>query len=283
MDQKESSLERDIEGTRAVMTEKIEMIESRMNETMDGTKSTINNVMEKIQGVQETIDNTKSTIDNILETIKSTMEETIERVKYTSKVIEEVDQNPWIMLGSAVLTGYVLGGLQAAGGEEARSPNQVYISGRKSKKMEMIEKTIDLNIPVRTAYNQWTQFEEFPRFMDGVESVKQLDDTTLQWVANIGGERKEWRARITEQIPDQRIAWRSEGGDFTSGIVSFEGLGPNKTRLTVQLNYEPKGMTEKIGDMLGVVSRRVHGDLARFKDFIESKGHETGAWRGTVR
>jgi uncharacterized membrane protein len=187
------------------------------------------------------------------------------------------------MLGSAVLTGYVLGGLQAAGGEEARSPNQVYISGRKSKKMEMIEKTIDLNIPVRTAYNQWTQFEEFPRFMDGVESVKQLDDTTLQWVANIGGERKEWRARITEQIPDQRIAWRSEGGDFTSGIVSFEGLGPNKTRLTVQLNYEPKGMTEKIGDMLGVVSRRVHGDLARFKDFIESKGHETGAWRGTVR
>jgi uncharacterized membrane protein len=265
------------------MTEKIEMIESRMNETMDGTKSTINNVMEKIQGVQETIDNTKSTIDNILETIKSTMEETIERVKYTSKVIEEVDQNPWIMLGSAVLTGYVLGGLQAAGGEEARSPNQVYISGRKSKKMEMIEKTIDLNIPVRTAYNQWTQFEEFPRFMDGVESVKQLDDTTLQWVANIGGERKEWRARITEQIPDQRIAWRSEGGDFTSGIVSFEGLGPNKTRLTVQLNYEPKGMTEKIGDMLGVVSRRVHGDLARFKDFIESKGHETGAWRGTVR
>lgn len=283
MDQKESSLERDIEGTRAVMTEKIEMIESRMNETMDGTKSTINNVMEKIQGVQETIDNAKSTIDNILETIKSTMEETIERVKYTSKVIEEVDQNPWIMLGSAVLTGYVLGGLQAAGGEEARSPNQAYISGKTSKKMETIEKTIDINTPVRTAYNQWTQFEEFPRFMDGVESVKQLDDTTLQWVANIGGERKEWRARISEQIPDQRIAWRSEGGDFTSGVVSFEGLGPNKTRLTVRLNYEPKGMSEKIGDMLGVVSRRVQGDLARFKDFIESKGHETGAWRGTVR
>jgi len=106
--------------------------------------------------------------------------------------------------------------------------------------METIENSIEVNVPVHTAYNQWTQFEEFPRFMDGVESVKQLDETRLHWVANIGGARKEWDARITEQIPDQRIAWRSESGEFTSGSVLFQPLSSDKTRVTVQLNYEPK-------------------------------------------
>jgi uncharacterized membrane protein len=278
MVQKESNLEKDIEDTRAVMTEKIDMIENRMNETMEGTKATIDDVMEKVKGVQETINTAKSTIDNILETIKQTMEETVERVKYTSTAIEQVDQNPWLMLGSAVLTGYVLGGLN-----REKSPGQHYISAKKGNTMETIERSIDINLPVRTAYNQWTQFEEFPRFMEGVESVKQLDDTTLHWVANVGGERKEWRARITEQVPDHHIAWRSDGGDFSSGVVSFQALAPDKTRVTVRLNYEPKGVTEKLGDMLGLVSRRVQGDLERFKNFIESKGRETGAWRGTVR
>jgi uncharacterized membrane protein len=119
-------------------------------------------------------------------------------------------------------------------------------------------------MPVRTAYNQWTQFEEFPRFMEGVESVKQLNDTTLLWMASVAGEHKEWQARITEQVPDHHISWRSEGGDFTSGVVSFQALGPDKTRVTVRLNYEPKGVTEKLGDMLGMGSRRVEGDLERF-------------------
>jgi len=149
--------------------------------------------------------------------------------------------------------------------------------------METIEKSVEINVPVHTAYNQWTQFEEFPRFMEGVESVKQLDDTRLHWVANIGGERKEWEARITEQIADQRIAWRSESGEFTSGVVSFQPLSSDHTSVTVRLNYEPKDIAEKIGDMLGMVSRRVEGDLERFKDFIESRGHETGSWRGTIR
>ncbi len=283
MVQKESSLERDIEDTRAVMTEKIDMIENRMNETMEGTKSTINNVMEKVKGVQETIDSTKSTIDSILDTIKSTMEETIERVKYTSTVIEQVDQNPWIMLGSAVLTGYVLGGLNEGGAQERVSPKQQYISEKNGTTIGTIDKSIDVNTPLRTTYNQWTKFDEFPRFMEGVDSVKQLDDTTLLWVANVDGIRKEWGVRITEQVPDHHIAWRSEGGDFRRGVVSFEALGPNKTRVTVQVNYEPKSLKEKIGDMLGIVSRRVQGDLTRFKDLIESKGHETGAQRGTVR
>jgi uncharacterized membrane protein len=282
MAQKPNSLERDIEDTRNVMTEKIDMIENRVNETMEGTKVTVNNVIDKVKGVQETIDTAKSSIDSILETIKNTIDETIDRVKYTSTVIEQVDQNPWIMVGSAILTGYVLGGLNEGRSSEGRSTRQQHLSDRKSNSLETIEKSIEINVPVRTAYNQWTQFEEFPRFMEGVESVKQLDNTTLQWVANIGGERKEWRARITEQVPDHHIAWRSEGGDFTSGLVAFQSLGPDKTRVTVRLNYEPKGMTEKVGDMLGMVSRRVQGDLERFKAFIESKGHETGAWRGAV-
>jgi uncharacterized membrane protein len=148
--------------------------------------------------------------------------------------------------------------------------------------METVAKHVDIDVPVRTAYNQWTQFEEFPRFMEGVESVRQLDNTRLHWVANVGGERKEWDARITEQIPDQHIAWRSEGGEYTSGAVSFQPLASNRTRVTVQLNYEPEGITEKLGDMLGIVSRRVEGDLERFKGFIEARGHETGSWRGTV-
>jgi uncharacterized membrane protein len=112
--------------------------------------------------------------------------------------------------------------------------------------METIEQSIDINVPVRTVYNQWTQFEEFPRFMEGVKSVKQIDDTTLLWVANVGGECKEWRTRITEQVQGHHIAWCSEGGDFTSGVVPFQALGPDKTRVTVRLNYEPKGVTEKI-------------------------------------
>jgi uncharacterized membrane protein len=176
-----------------------------------------------------------------------------------------------------------MGGLKEKGAQEGGSPSQYRIFGKKDGTMETIEKSIDIDVPLHTAYNQWTQFEEFPRFMEGVELVRQLDNTTLLWTANIGGQRKEWRARITEQIPDRRIAWRSEGGDFTSGVVSFQALGPDRTRVTVQLHYEPKGMAEKVGDMLGVVSRRVQGDLERFKGFIEAKGHETGAWRGTVR
>lgn len=278
MDQREVELEKDIEDTRAVMSEKIDMIEGRVHETMDGAKTSIDNVMNKVKGVQETIDDAKSTIDNLLETIKHTMEETIERVKYTATVIEQVDQNPWIMFGSAVLTGYVLSGLSGD-----RSSGQHYIAEARGNTMESIEKSIDISVPVHTAYNQWTQFEEFPRFMEGVESVKQLDNTTLHWVANVGGERKEWRARITEQVPDHHIAWRSDGGEVTRGLVSFQTLGPDKTRVTVQLSYDPQGVTEKLGDMLGIISRRVQGDLERFKDFIESKGHATGAWRGTVR
>lgn len=149
--------------------------------------------------------------------------------------------------------------------------------------METIERSIDIDVPVQTAYNQWTQFEEFPRFMEGVERVEQLDDERLHWIATIGGKRQEWYATITEQIPEQRIAWRSEGGESNAGQVTFHPLSDHQTRVTIRLEYQPEGAVEKIGDMLGFVSHRVEGDLERFKDFIEARGGETGAWRGTIR
>jgi uncharacterized membrane protein len=137
-------------------------------------------------------------------------------------------------------------------------------------------------MPLSTAYNQWTQFEEFPRFMEGVEEVTQLDDQRLHWKANVGGQTKEWYARITEQQPDERIAWTSEGGAFTSGVVTFHRISDDRTRVMLQMDYEPENIVEDVGDKLGFVSRRVEGDLERFKEFIEARGQETGAWRGSV-
>jgi uncharacterized membrane protein len=149
--------------------------------------------------------------------------------------------------------------------------------------MDRIEKSIEVERPVRTVYNQWTQFEEFPRFMKGVKKVSQLDDQRLHWEAEIAGKDKEWYARITDQVPDQLIAWQSEGGEYNSGTVTFAPINSNRTRINLQLTYDPEGFVEKTGDALGVVSSRVENDLERFKDFIENRGQETGGWRGTIR
>lgn len=148
--------------------------------------------------------------------------------------------------------------------------------------MSSIEQSIDVNVPVRTAYDQWTQFEEFPRFMEGVREVRQLDDKRLAWCADVGGKEKRWEAEITEQIPDARIAWRSRTGANNAGVVTFHRLDDQKTRVMLQLDYDPEGVVENVGDAVGVVSSRVRGDLARFKDFIEQRGRETGAWRGSI-
>jgi uncharacterized membrane protein len=148
--------------------------------------------------------------------------------------------------------------------------------------MANIEKSIDVDVPVRTAYDQWTQFEEFPRFMEGVKSVEQQGDRHLQWRAEIGGRTLSWRAEITEQHPDERIAWRSLDGARNAGVVTFHRLSDAKTRVMLQLDYEPEGVVENVGDWLGATSARVEGDLRRFKEFIEARGRETGAWRGTI-
>lgn len=148
--------------------------------------------------------------------------------------------------------------------------------------MAHVEKSIDVNVPVHTAYDQWTQFESFPQFMEGVKEVRQLDATHLHWKAEIAGKQVEWDAVITEQTPDQRIAWRNTDGAENAGVVTFHRLDDNSCRVTLQLDAEPHGIAETVGDALGFLDRRVEGDMERFKHMIEHRGVETGAWRGQV-
>ncbi|HSD26060.1 MAG TPA: SRPBCC family protein [Vicinamibacteria bacterium] len=147
--------------------------------------------------------------------------------------------------------------------------------------MAEIQKSIVVNAPLREVYNQWTQFEDFPRFMEGVLEVRQLDDKRLHWRARVGGVEKEWHAEIVDQVPDRRLAWRSLRGAENAGAVLFDAV-PNGTRVTLKLRYDPEGAGESVGDALGFVSRRVEGDLERFKKFIEQRQHATGAWRGEI-
>lgn len=149
--------------------------------------------------------------------------------------------------------------------------------------MSTIEQSIDVDVPVRTAYNQWTQFEEFPKFMDGVVEVRQLSETRLLWRTGIGGVDESWEAEIDEQVPDMRIAWHSVTGAKNAGVVTFHRLSDTRTRVMLQMQYDPQGVLENVGDVLGAVKLRVKGDLQRFKEFIESLGTETGGWRGTVQ
>jgi uncharacterized membrane protein len=148
--------------------------------------------------------------------------------------------------------------------------------------MFSVEKSIDVAVPVRKAYDQWTQFETFPRFMEGVEEIRQMDDRHLHWKAEVAGRTQEWDAEITEQVPDKRIAWRSMNGATNAGAVTFHRLDDDHTRVMVQMDYEPEGVLENVGSFLGVLDRRVNGDLERFKAFIEERGETTGAWRGEV-
>jgi uncharacterized membrane protein len=145
-----------------------------------------------------------------------------------------------------------------------------------------IEESIEVNVPVRTAYNQWTQFEDFPRFMKSVHEVRQLDDRHLHWKANVAGEEKEWDAEIVEQIPDKRIAWRSITGPRNNGVVEFQKIGDNATRIVLRMEYEPENVVEQLVDMLGAVRMEARANLKNFKEMIEKRGAETGAWRGTV-
>jgi uncharacterized membrane protein len=148
--------------------------------------------------------------------------------------------------------------------------------------MATTEKSVDVNVPVRTAYNQWTQFEEFPQFMSDVESVEQLDATHLHWRVKIAGVEREFDAEITEQLPDQRIAWRSTSGVGHAGVVTFHKLEDAKTRVMFQLDMTPETFAEKVGDKVGIVSKAAERDMKNFKEFIEMRGTESGAWRGEV-
>lgn len=148
--------------------------------------------------------------------------------------------------------------------------------------MTTIERSIEVEVPASTAYDTWTQFELFPHFMDGVESVTQKDDRHLHWVANIWGKTEDWDAEITEQIPDKRIAWRSEQGATNAGVVTFHRLSDERSRVMLQMQYTPERLSEKVGDALGLLNRRVEGDLQRFKSFVEKQGDRVEGWRGEV-
>jgi uncharacterized membrane protein len=148
--------------------------------------------------------------------------------------------------------------------------------------MARVEKDIEVAVPVRTAYNQWTQFEEFPHFMDGVKEVRQIDDAHLHWCAEIAGHTHEWDAEIREQVPDEKIIWQSTSGPANAGLVEFEPLEGTRTRVHLEMSYEPEGAMESVGEAMGFLSRNVQGDLERFKDFIETRHTETGAWRGEI-
>ena len=145
-----------------------------------------------------------------------------------------------------------------------------------------VEKNIIVDVPVSTAYNQWTQFEEFPRFMGGVQQVEQLDDVRLHWVAEIAGVKREWNAEILEQRPDEKVAWAATEGATNAGAVYFAPIGLSKCEVRLELEYEPEGVVEKVGDALNIVERRAQADLEKFKSYIESKGSESGSWRGEV-
>lgn len=145
-----------------------------------------------------------------------------------------------------------------------------------------VEESIKVGVPVNVAYNQWTQFEDFPKFMDSVHEIRQLDDKRLHWRADVAGMTKEWDAEITEQIPDERIAWRSTSGAPNSGVVTFHKIADSTTKIMLQMEYQPEGAVEQVGDVLGAVRMEAKGNLKRFKEFIEGRGKETGAWRGSV-
>ena len=149
--------------------------------------------------------------------------------------------------------------------------------------MSRVEESIEVNVPVRTAYNQWTQFESFPQFMTGVESITQIDDTHNHWVTSVGGVKREFDTEITEQTPDERIVWTTVAGETKQhGVVTFQSLDATTTRVAAQIEWEPQGLAEKVGDALGVDDHRVKADMKKFKEFIESRGVETGSWRGDV-
>ncbi|MEU4603349.1 SRPBCC family protein [Kribbella sp. NPDC023972] len=148
--------------------------------------------------------------------------------------------------------------------------------------MSTITESVDVDVPVTQAYNQWTQFESFPQFMEGVQEVRQLDDTHTHWVTKVGGATREFDATITEQHPDERVAWRSDAGPQHAGVITFHKLDQSHTRVTAQMDIDPEGFLEKAADKVGMIEGRVKGDLERFKHFIEERPSETGAWRGEV-
>jgi uncharacterized membrane protein len=185
-------------------------------------------------------------------------------------------------LRNAFLIGVGGGAVAAVAVPQSRKwlMSRAGLGGRATPRV--IDTALEVEVPVSKAYNQWTQFEEFPQFMEGVDEVQQLDDARLHWVASIGGKRAEWDAKIVEQHPDKQVTWASENGKTMRGTVSFEPLGADRTLVRLSMSYRPEGLRERVGSAAGLDARRVRGDLQRFKEMIERRGAETGAWRGEI-
>jgi uncharacterized membrane protein len=204
-----------------------------------------------------------------LETMTKNLEQAWSRVQRKQKRSHKL-RNTMLVLG---------GGAAAAGAALKLRGNH----GSHGSAISTIDESIEVGVPVSTAYNQWTQFEEFPLFMEGVDDVRQRDDTRLHWVATIGGHTAEWDAKILEQHPDKQISWISEDGKKTRGTVSFEQLGEFKTLIRLSMSYQAEGPLEQLGSAAGLDAQRIRGDLKRFKDLIESRGTESGEWRGEIQ
>jgi uncharacterized membrane protein len=204
-------------------------------------------------------------------------------VSSLDKALGRVEKKRSHKLRNTLLLGGVAGGVAAAMSKsQVREKTVGVFSGGSGKVARTIDASIEVNVPVSLAYNQWTQFEDFPLFMEGVEHVQQLDDTRLHWVANVAGKKAEWDAKILEQHPDRQISWISEDGKKTRGTVSFEPLGQDKTGVRLSMSYQAEGPVEQLGSAAGIDSRRVKGDLERFKELVETRGSESGAWRGEI-
>ena len=204
-------------------------------------------------------------------------------VNSLDKAWNRVEKKRSHKLRNVLLLGGVAGGAAAAASSSSvREKVTAVVSGGTGKVARTIDASIEVNAPVSAVYNQWTQFEDFPLFMEGVDHVQQLDDTRLHWVATVGGKKAEWDAKILEQHPDRQISWISEDGKKTRGTVSFEPRGENKTLVRLSMSYQAEGPVEQLGSAAGLDSRRIRGDLERFKELIESRGEESGAWRGEI-
>jgi uncharacterized membrane protein len=203
-----------------------------------------------------------------LETMTKNLKQAWSRVEVKQKRSHKLRNTMFVLVGGTVAAGAAL-----------------KLRGRASANgtaISTIDESIEVEVPVSTAYNQWTQFEEFPLFMEGVDDVRQQGDTRLHWVATIGGHTAEWDAKILEQHPDEQISWISEDGKKTRGTVSFEALGDSKTRIRLSMSYQAEGPLEQLGSAAGLDAKRVGGDLKRFKELIESRGTESGEWRGEI-
>jgi len=221
----------------------------------------------------------------VMDTLEQAADSIAEVAAHVKRVVARTEKRRSRKLRNALIVAGSAAGVAAAAMLVRRLRRDDASTARPNERASeptSVDAEIEVGVPVATAYNQWTQFEEFPRFMEGVDEVKQLDDTLLHWAATIAGRHAEWDAKILEQEPERRITWESVDGKKTRGTVTFEAKGPKRSRVRLHMSYQPDGTAERVGSAIGLDSRRIHADLARFRELIEGRQEATGAWRGKI-